>query len=370
MTSTAGPTHLSCVLQWNCRGLTGKLGELKYRMRIGQLSAWALLLQETNCAPQISEFSVHTSPSIRDRRGVRPDIPPGKAIVYVRSHLPQAQVPLPAWCTAWQEVVAVRVRLSHSEVILVSYYARPSSGHASRIRLGWLSHLRHNFPGVPILVCGDFNAPHGSWGYPRNSSRGQLVEDTFRGANFQLLNDVLSPTRRQTHPRTPSYSPDLTWWLGHGAPSWHLELDCWASDHHPIYIRLAAGPVPRLRRRCRVIDWDEFRSQLSPLEQETDDPISILQSALHASTHISWVDEARPTPDLHLLRLWAARRRAELTAARQPSSESAKIHLNHLTAQARRHERRLSRARWMDWCASLGPSTNTASISRMFLAME
>lgn len=181
MTSTAGPTHLSCVLQLNCRGLTGKLGELKYHMRIGQLSAWALLLKETNCAPQISEFSVHTSPSIRDRRGVRPDIPPGKAIVYVRSHLPQNQVPLPAWCTAWQEVAAVRVRLSHSEVILVSYYARPSSGHASRIRLGWLSHLRHNFPGVPILVCGDFNAPHGSWGYPRNSSRGQLVEDTFRG---------------------------------------------------------------------------------------------------------------------------------------------------------------------------------------------
>ncbi|KAH7986625.1 hypothetical protein HPB52_024833 [Rhipicephalus sanguineus] len=55
---------------------------------------------------------------------------------------------------------------------------------------------------------------------------------------------------------------------------------------------------------------------------------------------------------MQLLRLWAARRRAELAAVRNLTSIEAKIQMRSIAAQARRHERRLDRGRWLDWCAS------------------
>lgn len=36
------------VVQWNCRGLTTKVGELRERLHLGKLGAEAFLLQETS----------------------------------------------------------------------------------------------------------------------------------------------------------------------------------------------------------------------------------------------------------------------------------------------------------------------------------
>lgn len=248
------------ILQWNCRGITGKVGELRQRLLCGKLRAWALLLQETNGLPSLSGFVAYSSPSILDRRSLRPNVPPGKVAVYARSSYPQTRIDLARWCTLWQEVVAVLVRLPHTDVIIVSYYARPYSGRAARLSLGWVSHLRQRHPGCPILVAGDFNAPHTTWGYVTSSARGKCVYDTFVDAQFVLLNDVSVPTRRCERPRDTPRSPDLAWWLGSGAVTWMCEPDCWGSDHHPVHLGLSPGRRDRLRRLCRVVDWDVYRS--------------------------------------------------------------------------------------------------------------
>ncbi|KAH7985488.1 hypothetical protein HPB51_026820 [Rhipicephalus microplus] len=211
MTTPLKATRHHCVLQWNCRGLANKVGELRYRLALGKLPAWCLLLQETNSLPRIPGFTAYDSPTIPDRRCTNALGPPGKAAVYVVTTYPQTQVPLLQWCNQWQEVVAVLVRL----------------------------------------------------------------------------------------PRT-----------------------------------------------------------------------DVLTRAVQAATQSSWVEENRPHPNLHLLRLWAARRRAELALNRDPAAAELRDNLNRLTAAARRCEKRLARERWMDWCASLGPSSSTASIWRTFRSME
>lgn len=135
-----------CVLQWNCRGLTNKAGELRYRTLIGNLPVWALLLQENNSLPSLPGFHAYAYPTIPDRRCSTVNEPPGKAAVYVASCYPQTQMELEPWCNKWQEVVAVFVRLPQTDIILVSCYVRPHSGSSPVLRVGWIESLLHAQP--------------------------------------------------------------------------------------------------------------------------------------------------------------------------------------------------------------------------------
>ena len=375
MTHLAPSTPMPGVLQWNCRGLSGKVGEINQRIRLGRLSTWALLLLEHNSLIRIYGFTEYATPSIPDRRCVASSVTPGKAAVYVDTRYPQAPISLTKWCTQWQEVVAVLVRLPHTDVILVSCYVRPYSGRVVRIRLGWIRHLRQAHPGCPVLVAGDFNAPHMAWGYSYSSTRGQMVMDTFIDAQFVLLNAPSAPTRRGSRQHASPSSPDLAWWLGHTPISWEREPDCWGSDHYPIYLGLRPGRTRRLRRQCRVTNWNMFRSLLnasllSGIHEPPGDPLTLIRAVIFETTQCTWVDESRPVPDLHLLCLWDERGCAEAALSRDPHSITARCDLHRLTALARRHEKRLSRSRWLEWCASLGPSSNTASVWRTYCAME
>ncbi|KAH7960692.1 hypothetical protein HPB49_022348 [Dermacentor silvarum] len=142
-------------------------------------------------------------------------------------------------------------------------------------------------------------------------------------------------------------------------------------DHQPIHLGLPSGGTGRLRRLCRVVDWDRYRAvSESTVSSFMQDPSHCLSAALVQATRTSWVDESRTTPDLQLLRLWASRRQAELASERDPSSNSLRLEAQRLTAVARRHEHRLERGRWIDCCSSLGPSSSNASIWRAFRVME
>lgn len=152
---------------------------------------------------------------------------------------------------------------------------------------------------------------------------------------------------------------------------WMCDPDWWGSDHHPIHPNLLPGRGNRLRRQCRVVDWDRYRSIAATIISSTlPDPCPSLRVALEAATGTTLVEESRPAPDLQLCRLWAARLQAELTSMRNPASIDAYLNLHRFPAAARRHERRLSRGRWLDWYASLAPSSSNASIWRTFQAIE
>lgn len=169
----------------------------------------------------------------------------------------------------------------------------------------------------------------------------------------------------------PPYSPDLTWWLGSAVVSWQREADCWGSDHHPIRLGIAPNSTCRLRRSYTIVNWDEFRCNINAtMTAPSTDPTTVIKEALSSASRRTWVEESRPNPDLRLLQLWAQRKQAEVAASRDPWCAPARMRLQRLTAAARRHEKRLSRQRWLSWCESLGPSSTTLSIWRTFRAME
>lgn len=237
------------ILQWNCRGLSSKLGEIKTKLQYNKLHVWALLIQEHNKLCSLSNFNGYHNPSIKDRRATTMASAPGKAAVYVSSHIAHTVIDLEPWCSVNQEVVGVLARPVKTPVILVSFYARPQR---TRLNLGWIAHLRSTYPGIPILVGGDFNAPHTEWGYKYNSRRGCQVKNVMSDATFTLLNlhavaTCAVPAVSRTH------APDLTWWLGPGMPQWRVEPDTWGSDHMPIMIGLRRTCIKKIRRNSHAL---------------------------------------------------------------------------------------------------------------------
>lgn len=255
--------------------------------------------------------------------------------MYVSTQYPHTQIDLNTWCNTNQEIVAVHVRLQQGTVILVSTYIRPAS--SARIRLGWFAHLRRAYPGTPILVGGDFNAPHMEWGYAMTTRRGTKVHDTFLDAACQLLHHLFIPTRTTT-----THSPDLSWWMGHRTLHWHVEPDAWGSDHLPILIDLHPHTKSKVKRKAYTTNWDKFRSLTADVQLSSSTLSSTLRRKLKEATAETWVEEAKPNPDMHVLNLWAARKRADIAARRNPDSLPDRIRVNRLTAKARQYQKVLS----------------------------
>lgn len=332
-------------------------------MQYGIIKPWAFLLQETHGLPNLYQFTGYHCPSIIDRRFGIDDTAPGKAAIYVRTDIPQEQIDTSQWCTQRQEVVAVLVRRKQTKVILVSVYGKPGS---ARLNFGWIQHLCRRYLHVPVLVGGDFNAPHTSWGYANDSGRGRQVYSRFRDSSYVLLNEAHVSTRPLTAPNTP----DLTWWQGHGLPRWTAEPDCWGSDHTPIHIHLSHHLVKKQRRMTKVINWTELRTSTT-LEGATADSIMLeLKQVVHKHTTEQTVNQDQPNPDLHLIRLWDQRKQAELQARSFPHNEQLQWEVNRLAAEAKKYETQLSGQRWRDWCESFGSSTSSKKLWRTYHAME
>ncbi|KAG0413883.1 hypothetical protein HPB47_008967, partial [Ixodes persulcatus] len=124
-------------------------------------------------------------------------------------------------------------RLRRHKELVTARRQKTGTTLPTSVNLGWIRHLRSTYPGVPILVGGDFNAPHSEWGYQYNTRRGDQVRNTMIDAAFTLLNQpgvstCIASTTARTH------VPDLTWWIGPGVPQWRAEPDTWGSDHMPI----------------------------------------------------------------------------------------------------------------------------------------
>lgn len=244
--------NLQHILQWNCRGLSNKVGELKTRMAYGKLKAWALLLQEHNKLCPIRGYVGYQCPTIPDQRSRADSNAPGKAAIYIKGTVPQAPIDLRQWCNQQQEVVAVITQPYKTPLILVAAYARPRN---STLNLGWVNHIRTSYPGIPIIVGGDFNAPHTEWGYDQDSKLGEQIRTRLTDLSFTLLNQPGSSTL----PASGTHSPDLTWWMGPGMLDWTTELDTWGSDHTPILITIRKTQLKKIRKKIKITMWDKVR---------------------------------------------------------------------------------------------------------------
>ncbi|KAH7945849.1 hypothetical protein HPB49_016521 [Dermacentor silvarum] len=370
----AVPKQSPDVLQWNCRSLNQCAAELNALFEhVGR--AAVLLLQETT--PGIWGYEGYFQPRILHAHTgkkkcdlQREEQVEAQAAVCVRRDVPHAKLDTAKYCSKIQEVVAVRCKLRGRQTLLVSAYLRPETncykkGGAKKANFAWLREQRNIYPKDRLLVGGDFNAHHQSWGYDRNSERGCLLLEEVEAAGIILANDLDYPTRHALHSGQRDNTPDLTWTTPGLVNDWRCGADPMGSDHYPIWIEVEAKATGQKKRMTSAVDCDLFRSCFEASEKNAPF-LEKLSSAAPKATRNIEVNEHLPTPDKHPLHLWDTR-----AMLHQVYIQNGKQQVDlHKTAKARRYAKELDRERWCDHCASFDERTGTRKLWSTFKGMS
>ncbi|KAH9384915.1 hypothetical protein HPB48_026945 [Haemaphysalis longicornis] len=219
---------------------------------------------------------------------------PGRSrvVIYVRSGSAHSEVDLSTFDSDRLECAGVIIRFGRTETTVLSIYIPPACAwDASELRT-----LR-KLCGRDVVMCGDVNAHHHSWGSPHNDTRGSL------------LVEQLGPTGL-----TPIHTGEHTFVRRGGTRTCiDVTLPCtWGSDHHPIRITARVRGKPR-SRIYNIVRWPEYRKNIDTQEGNILDRMS---SAIAASTTKQQVNQGQPVQDMKLLNLRAARQQAQPRAMR------------------------------------------------------
>ncbi|XP_070389357.1 uncharacterized protein [Dermacentor albipictus] len=108
----------------------------------------------------------------------------------------------------------------------------------------------------PLVIVGDFKAPHRVWGYTHDTPKGRELWQTAMELDLTLITDKDFPTRRGNSACRDT-TPDLSFVKNVGEVKWvNTALDL-GSDHYVIEVSL---PIARYNtRKFKLIDWDVFR---------------------------------------------------------------------------------------------------------------
>lgn len=240
------------ILQWNAKSLRPKTHDLCFLIR--KYSPILVAVSETWFVPG-SHYRVPGYSCLRDDRQ---DGYAGCALL-VNRNLTFSQVVLPAHSA---EINAVAVRVLNITFLSI-YIPHPQSTLIPDILLIILS-----VP-APIIIMGDFNAHHTSWGSASCDMFGYSLLEIFDEANVCVINDG-SPTRRVLPSQNPQSAVDLTVC----SPSlssdlfWEVLPVSYGSDHYPILIKIPqrtppqCSPTSLLKHRLSGANWDSYSSSL------------------------------------------------------------------------------------------------------------
>nr|XP_054921490.1 uncharacterized protein LOC129382122 [Dermacentor andersoni] len=136
---------------------------------------------------------------------------------------------------------------------------------------------------------------------------------------------------------------------------WQRAPDTAGSDHYPISL----SPVRPSRGATRVytvVRWPKFREFCAETPRGDDFFAHIAECANRASSRVA-VPAGSPCPDIKLLNVRAARRRAQRRAIRSGRMSDWTLY-NRLDAVCRRHACQLRRRSWARLCSSLAEPSN------------
>ncbi|XP_011881867.1 PREDICTED: uncharacterized protein LOC105569758, partial [Vollenhovia emeryi] len=146
------------------------------------------------------------------------------------------------------------VAVQWGPIAVVGVYLRPTRRPA--LFEGWLSDVGRTLTRLspkPVLVAGDFNAWHTSWGSRRDNEKGRVLASWAAAHGLVLVNEGRTPTCVQTQGES---IVDLTWATPSAArliTGWRVERDIETlSDHRYITVELGVlSPVRRQETRPR-----------------------------------------------------------------------------------------------------------------------
>lgn len=222
-------TQKQNIIQWNCRSAISNKNDLIYL--INNYNPYLVCLSETWLKPSFS-YKLRGYNTVRQDRfdGY------GGVAILIRKNVPFIVVPISIPVNNENfSIVAVSV---NSICYISVYIPHPSTSILDKINL-----ILSTMP-KPLVILGDFNCHHESWGSCRTNSYGEQLLEILDSNNLCLLNSGL-PTRR-TRPSEGNSVVDLFICSPHLAPlfTWSVLPSTHGSDHFPIVISSFSSNQP------------------------------------------------------------------------------------------------------------------------------
>lgn len=237
------------IWQWNCRGIASKKAVLLQLVKSETEKPHVILLQETITTElTLTGYKAETH---RNEHGRGVAILIGKKIPYIRHEIRHTACYLEHLTI---EIIPNDHVGNKQSIFLTTLYSSPKDTRQGfRGILGKIANIAKD---SPLIVGGDFNAPHQAWGYAYPSSKGERLYTSASDLDLTLITDPETPTRCGTSSCRDT-TPDLTFVRGIEKCGWYNSGIDLGSDHYVL--RINAELPGKKQREYKLIDWDKFR---------------------------------------------------------------------------------------------------------------
>lgn len=219
--------ELGLVWQWNCRGYRRKRGALTQFLATRDCKPVAIALQETGNVPSLSGYVAFCQETEDEDEEPR-------VATLVAKHVPVIEHKLAAPVPHVFLELLARDR-GKCSLFLLNVYSSPKRtqdvfDELFRDALRITCPRRNN-----LLIVGDFNAPHGVLGYPRDTPKGRKLMVVIENLGLTLLNEPGQPTRMGNSVSRDT-CPDISLVKARGNCTWVNLEENLGSDHHILEI--------------------------------------------------------------------------------------------------------------------------------------
>lgn len=347
------------IWQWNCRGYRRKRGNLQ--QFIDSKSAGGvpdvIALQETGGQAKLSGYTSYFDEEHSDDKRT-------PVTTLVRRNVPamRRETGIGTVDHVLVEIISAQKR-GQGSVFVLNVYSSPQKRH----RFKKLFRKVLDIAGKqPLVIVGDFNAPHPAWGYKKDLIKGRNLWLDCQQEALTLVTDPGCPTRTGNSVSVDT-TPDLTFVrnVGEGTVRWTNLKENLGSDHFIVATDFVAGPTKAgCGTQLRLVDWDSFRlrrrcetadgneESVGATRDITDLRawVTQLHGDVKASTKTIPEEAGLEQTDARLLHMWEAKEGLQRRLAKQKYNRSLRRRLARLNKEIEDYANHLAQQTWHNRC--------------------
>ncbi|KAG0430045.1 hypothetical protein HPB47_023042, partial [Ixodes persulcatus] len=339
--------ELGLVWQWNCRGYRRKRGSLTQFLATRDCKPVAIALQETGNETEDEDEEPRVA-------------------TLVAKHVPVIEHKLAAPAPHVFRELLARGR-GKCSLFLLNVYSSPKRTQdvfdkRFRYALRITCPRRNN-----LLILGNFNAPHGVLGYPRDTPKGRKLMVVIENLGLTLLNKPWQPTRMGNSVSRDT-CPDISLVKARGNCNWVNLQENLGSDHHILEIAVPNHLGKKRGKPQTLTNWDSFRqlriakAEGIPITQDNGSLerwVEQVQADVKKASKTVLTTDQAPEIDPHLLHLWDARHGLTKRWKKQKLNRTFRKRIAELTQEAEQYAEDLTQANWHRMCDQLQGTLGT-----------
>ncbi|XP_075550280.1 uncharacterized protein LOC142583674 [Dermacentor variabilis] len=206
---------------------------------------------------------------------------------------------------------------------------------------------------TPLVMAGDFNAPHEAWGYVRSIPKGCRLLQAATDSSLELITDPHYPTR-MGNSVSRATTPDLAFVKNAPGAEWHNLKENLGSDHYIVEISLPVSEAPQ--RAFEIVDWDAFRKRRKDDHEKYEsfaDLVAQLKKDVAAVTRTVETDLKLDRMDARLAHLLEAKNSLTARWKTRKLNRHLRRRIAALNHEIEPHCKELGQQQWNEVCASV-----------------